>query len=152
MQQHQHQVINGIDTDIVIQRYSDRTLVLVTQLGKVGNLIQASIPPTTVLPPPPLVPGQLPQPSPAIQLTNLLGGASSEHDQTLRSLYISQIATLVWMSESSSALDLGRKSVIVGLALKQGEDGENGLSKSERSVFHGIMALVQDMLGQYPGL
>ena len=39
MIQHQHQVVSGIDTDVIIQRFSDRTLVLVTQLGKVGNLV-----------------------------------------------------------------------------------------------------------------
>lgn len=39
MHQHQHQIIEGIDTDVIIQRFSDRTLVLVTQLGKIGNLV-----------------------------------------------------------------------------------------------------------------
>jgi len=39
MIQHQHQVVSGIDTDVIIQQFSDRTLVLVTQLGKVGNLV-----------------------------------------------------------------------------------------------------------------
>lgn len=39
MLQHEHRVIDGVDTDVIIQRFSDRTLVLVTQLGKVGNLV-----------------------------------------------------------------------------------------------------------------
>lgn len=39
MQQHQHQVIQDIGTDVIIQWYNDRTMVLVTQLGKVGNLV-----------------------------------------------------------------------------------------------------------------
>lgn len=113
--------------------------------------IQASIPPTTSLPPQPSVPGQLPSPSPAIQLTNLLGSAPSEHIQTLHSLYASQIATLVWLSEPSSAADLGRKSAVVGLALKKLESGEDGLSENEKAVFHEIMGLVQGMLKQYSG-
>ena len=39
MIQHQHLVVSGIGTDVIIQRFSDRTLVLVTQLGKVGHLV-----------------------------------------------------------------------------------------------------------------
>jgi hypothetical protein len=37
--QHLHQPIHGVGTDVVIQRYSDRTFVLVTQLAKIGNLV-----------------------------------------------------------------------------------------------------------------
>ncbi|KAF5357756.1 hypothetical protein D9756_001503 [Leucocoprinus leucothites] len=152
MLQHQNQVINGIDTDVIVQRFSDRTLILVTQLGKVGNLIQASIPATAVLPPPPLVPEQLPPPPPAIQLTNLLGTAPSEHMQTLHSLYASQIATLMWISEPESALGLGKKAVVVGLALKKQAVEEEGLGESEKVTFRGIMGLVRDMLKQHPGV
>lgn len=32
--------IEGISTDVVIQQFADRILVLVTQLGKVGNLVR----------------------------------------------------------------------------------------------------------------
>ncbi len=31
--------LNGINTEVVIQTFADRILVLVTQLGKVGNLV-----------------------------------------------------------------------------------------------------------------
>lgn len=31
--------LEGNNTEVVIQTYSDRILVLVTQLGKVGNLV-----------------------------------------------------------------------------------------------------------------
>ena len=34
--------IHGIKTDILVQGYSDRVLVLVTQLGKVGSLVLTS--------------------------------------------------------------------------------------------------------------
>ncbi|KAF7778668.1 hypothetical protein Agabi119p4_3013 [Agaricus bisporus var. burnettii] len=135
-----------IKEDVVVQRYSDRTLVLVTQLGKIGNLIQASIPPTTGLPP---LTDQLPPPLPAIHLTPLLGSASSEHVQTLHSLYVSQIATLVWVYDASSAVDTGRKAVVVGLALKKLSDGDEGLTEDEKLVFREVMNLVQDMLKQY---
>jgi len=78
---------------------------------------------------------------------NLLGSAPSEHLQTLHSLYVTQIATLVWISEPETAMGSGRKGVVVGLALKKQEVGE-GLSENERDVFYGIMSLVQDMLKQ----
>lgn len=32
--------IGGVHTEVLIQNYGDRTLVLVTQLGKVGNLVR----------------------------------------------------------------------------------------------------------------
>ena len=32
--------IEGVKTEVVIQRFADRTLVLVTQLGKVGSLVR----------------------------------------------------------------------------------------------------------------
>lgn len=38
---HVRKEIHGVATDIVIQAFSDRILVLVTQLGKVGNLVHA---------------------------------------------------------------------------------------------------------------
>ena len=58
----------------------------------------------------------------------------------------------MWISEPESATGSGRKGVVVGLALKKQDVGE-GLSENERSVFHGIMSLVQDMLKQqHPGV
>lgn len=41
----------------------------------------------------------------------------------------------------------GRKGVVVGLALKKQDVGEE-LRENERDVFHGIMSLVRDMLKQ----
>jgi len=78
---------------------------------------------------------------------NLLGSAPSEHLQTLHSLYVTQIATLVWISEPETTTGSGKKGVVVGLALKEQEVGEE-LSENERDVFHGIMSLVRDMLKQ----
>lgn len=34
--------INGVHTDVVLQTFSDRIIVLVTQVGKVGNLVSFS--------------------------------------------------------------------------------------------------------------
>ncbi|KAG2349786.1 hypothetical protein BDR05DRAFT_986195 [Suillus weaverae] len=124
--------LEGVPTDIMVQGFADRILVLVTQMGKVGNLIQASIPSTT-----PLLSAQdedsesgLPAPPAAIQLTPLLGGASSEHLQTLHSLYAAQIATIIWVKEAKK-MAVDRRSIIIGIALRKEGD--------ERKTFHGVM-------------
>ncbi|CAO1624777.1 unnamed protein product [Parajaminaea phylloscopi] len=38
--------VDGIDTNVVVQEYVDRTMVIVTQNGKIGSVIQASLPTT----------------------------------------------------------------------------------------------------------
>ncbi|KAF9013888.1 hypothetical protein BDQ17DRAFT_1341680 [Cyathus striatus] len=146
-------LIDGKHTEILVQSYIDRVLVLVSQLGKVGNLIQASLPSTIpLLPPPPVDASQpnvrpLPPPSPAIQLTPLFGRPPTEHIQTLHSLYAAQIATIVWTEESQGELESMRRSVVVGLALQKSESGADmGLTESERRVFNGVMCMVQDLL------
>ncbi|KAH7922097.1 hypothetical protein BV22DRAFT_1106803 [Leucogyrophana mollusca] len=144
----------GIHTALVIQSFADRILVLITQMGKVGNLIQASIPSTT-----PLISAAssesgseadlLPPPPPAIQLTPLLGNAPSEHMQTLHSLYAAQAATLIWIAESEKYLGSDRRSVIVGIALRKSEgESSGGLSEHDRIVFRGVMDLLQSALAQ----
>ncbi|CAO1616540.1 unnamed protein product [Jaminaea pallidilutea] len=37
-------VIDGVHTQVVIQEYADRSFVLVTETGKIGTVIQASVP------------------------------------------------------------------------------------------------------------
>ncbi|KAG1754659.1 hypothetical protein EDB19DRAFT_1626090 [Suillus lakei] len=135
--------LEGVPTEIMVQGFADRILVLVTQMGKVGNLIQASIPATT-----PLLSAHdldedsdslttgLPVPPAAIQLTPLLGGASSEHLQTLHSLYAAQIATIIWVEEAKR-MAVDRRSVVVGIALQRGAG--DGLDADERKTFHGVM-------------
>jgi len=111
--------------------------------------IQATIPATTPLLPAPLLdptrPNDQPLPPPpaAIQLTPLLGNAPSEHMQTLHSLYASQIATIVWTAESEGSLEVHRRDVVVGIALRKSDGGDG-----ERKVFVGIMALLRDLLAQ----
>ncbi|KAF7799637.1 hypothetical protein EIP86_010875 [Pleurotus ostreatoroseus] len=146
--------ICGIDTEVVIQNYADRILVLVTQLGKVGNLIQATIPPAEPLLPPPASsePGKpsLPAPPASIQLTPLLGNAPSDHLQTLHSLYASQVATIVWTAETDGLMQADRRPIIVGIALRKSSDVTTveGLSEQERAVFFGVMKTVQELLAQ----
>ncbi|KAF4615031.1 hypothetical protein D9613_003115 [Agrocybe pediades] len=144
--------LNGKDTHVFIQTFADRVLVLVTQLGKVGNLIQATLPETAPLLPSQQDPSQpnkiqLPEPSPAIQLTPLLGGSPSPHLQDLYSLYASQIATIIWTEESKVGLEGIRRGVVVGLALyKQGGGQEDENASGEREVFEGVMEMVYDLL------
>ncbi|KAI0664645.1 hypothetical protein C8Q70DRAFT_1048865 [Cubamyces menziesii] len=148
--------IDGVQTDVLIQAFADRILVLVTQLGKVGSLIQASMPSTMpLLPAPPPDPEQpnvlpLPVPPPSLQLTPLLGSAPSERIQTLHSLYASQIATLVWTLEEASVLETDRRPVIVGIALAKSPEPAHSseLSDHDRTVFRGVMDLVRELLSR----
>lgn len=163
--------IAGQPTQILFQPFTDRILLVVTQVGKVGNLvshlfmlqecanvpkIQVTLPTTnTFSPDPPETTDNkntLPVPSPTIQLTPLLGGSASDHHQTLQSLYASQIATIIWESPSQSALDGNRRSVVVGLALKRVGNAGSGceLSEEERATFQGVMRMLQDMLKGTP--
>lgn len=87
----------------------------------------------------------LPEPSPAIQLTPLFGSAPSEHQQTLYSLYVSQIATIIWKHESQRGLESCRRSVVVGLALSK-LDSPEGEIRAEREVFEGVMSMLYDLL------
>ncbi|KAJ7774498.1 hypothetical protein DFH07DRAFT_865827 [Mycena maculata] len=142
--------LDGNNTEIVLQTFADRVLVLVTQLGKVGNLIQATIPETTPLFPAVQDPARpnvqaLPEPPASIQLTPLLGNAPSQHLQTLHSLYAAQIATIVWTAGLNNPLEVSRKSVIVGIALRK-SDGEN--TDNERSTFTRVMSMVFELVAE----
>ena len=67
--------------------------------------------------------------------------------QTLHSLYTAQVATIVWTAESNGPLEVDRRNVVVGIALRKsdGMDG-GGLSQQERDVFVGVMDMLQDSL------
>ncbi|GMK56561.1 hypothetical protein CspeluHIS016_0304010 [Cutaneotrichosporon spelunceum] len=137
--------IGGLPTELLIQSFDDRILIVVTQSGKVGCLTQASLPQVhQLLAPPSSAPSDaqlaaLPPPPASIALTPLLG---SPPDAALHDLYVSQIATLVWW-----ALQLAhapRRAVVVGLALKNIGDG---VTDEQRTRFGGVM----DMVAAWPG-
>lgn len=113
--------------------------------------IQASIPQTVPLlaqPSPDEEPNAsvLPPPPPSIQLTPLLGSAPTDHLRTLYALYVSQVATIIWIAEAGGLVD-ERRSVIVGLALKKsGGEEDQGLSTAERETFHQVMSMVEDLI------
>ncbi|TFK92311.1 hypothetical protein K466DRAFT_573158 [Polyporus arcularius HHB13444] len=150
--------IEGVQTDVLLQAFADRILVLVTQLGKVGSLIQATVPSTMpLLPAPPPDPEHpnivpLPVPPPSLQLTPLLGSAPTERIQTLHSLYASHISTLVWTMEEASVMEADRRAVVVGIALAKAPgtvaDSSSELSPHDRRVFYGVMEMLRDLLAQ----
>ncbi|KAF5377045.1 hypothetical protein D9757_007707 [Collybiopsis confluens] len=138
-------------TEVSVQHYADSTLVIVTQVGKVGNLvwlIDKSAGAVTPAVPDPSEPNvqSLPPPPIAVQLVPLLGAAPSDHIQTLHNLYASQIATLVWLANSESPLQVARKKVVVGIALRRSGKSDSDLSDTERTTFHGVMAALQELL------
>ncbi|KAF8559769.1 hypothetical protein OG21DRAFT_1453175 [Imleria badia] len=140
-------LVGDLRTELIVQPFADRILVLVTQMGKVGNLIQASIPSTADLHAHTSVDisnllEPLPSPPPAIQLTPIFGSAPSAHMQTLYSLYAAQIATLLWLTIGGEP-----RSVVVGIALcgsKEREEGEPG--EREQQTFHAVMEALRTIL------
>ncbi|KIM32998.1 hypothetical protein M408DRAFT_326672 [Serendipita vermifera MAFF 305830] len=143
--------IHEQQTELFIQQFGDRMLILVTQMGKVGTLIQATVPPTT--PFAPQAPSDdasnaaLPEPPVSIVLTPLMGTSPSPDHKTLLDIYASQIATLAWSSNPSY-----RSPVVVGLAMKKQsislEDGEIVIQERNREVFFEVMKMVNEGLKQ----
>ncbi|KAF8682561.1 hypothetical protein RHS04_02332 [Rhizoctonia solani] len=143
-------VINGVPTNLIVHSFGDRILVSITQLGKIGCLIQASIPSSVpLLPPPP--PPSLPPPPTAISLTPLVGYPPDPRSLTLFNLYASQAASIAW----SKAGQLNRRPVIVGLALKRTkipstrediDDDDFVVSEDDRQTFNEIMYMLMDCL------
>jgi len=79
-------------------------------------------------------------------LTTLLGSPSSEHMQTLHSLYATQIATIIWTQEAVQGSD-SRRSVVIGLALSKMEGLEsNEMAQKEKELFQGVMAMIYHLL------
>ncbi|KAN0077097.1 hypothetical protein V8E55_010952 [Tylopilus felleus] len=140
-------LVGDLRTELVVQPFVDRILVLVTQMGKVGNLIQASIPSMADLHAHTSFnvsdsQGPLPSPSPAIQLTPIFGSAPSVHMHTLYSLYAAQIATLLWLTIRGEP-----RSVVVGIALRISKThGEGELSEEDQQTFRAVMAALQTAL------
>ncbi|EKC99234.1 hypothetical protein A1Q2_06434 [Trichosporon asahii var. asahii CBS 8904] len=135
--------IAGVDTELLVQTFDDRILVLITQNGKVGPL--ASLPPVVELQPPPSEEtptglSALPPPPSSIHLTPLLG---SPVDTALHDLYVSQIATLIWWSLQLSHAT--RRNVIVGLTLAKRK--VEAVDEAERERFGGIA----NMVAAWPG-
>ncbi|GAA5866404.1 hypothetical protein JCM3774_004668 [Rhodotorula dairenensis] len=104
-------VLNGIPTEVFVQVYADRILVIVTQLGRIGCMIQVSPPPASRPAPPPTAataasPGTnggsasilaaLPPPHPSTVLSPLFGVAPNAHLASLHDLYAAQIGAIAF--------------------------------------------------------
>lgn len=69
--------------------------------------------------------------------------------QTLHSLFASQIATIIWTAESDGSLEINRRNVVVGLALRKSESSSgDGLNQQERDLFVGVMDMLRDTLSK----
>ncbi|QRV99974.1 hypothetical protein RhiJN_27993 [Ceratobasidium sp. AG-Ba] len=141
--------IQGVPTNLIVHSFGDRIVIFITQLGKPGCLIQASIPSSVpLLPPPP--PPALPTPPTATTLTPLLGHPPDARSVTLFNLYTAQAAAIAW----AKAGQLSRRPVIVGLALKRIKSGpvsndehdDFDISETERATFKEIMTMLSECL------
>ncbi|KAI6036280.1 hypothetical protein BKA83DRAFT_107883 [Pisolithus microcarpus] len=144
------EIIDGIRTDLLIQPFADRIFVQITQLGKVGSLIQVSMPSTVLLASNGVSDSSghaLPAPPAALQLMPLFGSASSEHLRSLHSLYAAQVATLIWCAGGHTLGGSDRRSVIVGIALRRSTPTvEEGFDEHERKTFHETVRVLASML------
>ncbi|KAJ1309810.1 hypothetical protein OPQ81_006575 [Rhizoctonia solani] len=141
-------VINGVPTNLIVHSFGDRIVIFITQLGKIGCLIQAAIPSSVPLLPPPPSPA-LPPPPTAITLTPLVGHPPDSRSLTLFNLYASQAASIAW----SKTGQLNRRPVIVGLALKRNKvpiahDGHDDFTilEEDRVTFKEVMSILMDCL------
>ncbi|BGP15061.1 hypothetical protein JCM10213_002795 [Rhodosporidiobolus nylandii] len=160
-------LIHGVHTDVLVQSFADRILVLVTQLGRIGCMIQVSPPPSTLPTPIPLAAASpstpllasLPPPHPSTVLTPLFGVPPSPHTASLHDLYASQIGAIVFrkFAEAAGAEGAGMpgmlggaKPVVLGIALKKAPDGEEeegGVTEKERETFAEVMEMVLECMG-----
>lgn len=71
--------------------------------------------------------------------------------QTLQSMYVAQVATLVWVAQSGEPLGGRRNDVVVGIALKRkpGEGAE--VEDAQKATFRGVMDMVNELLSPDSG-
>ncbi|BGP23838.1 hypothetical protein Rt10032_c05g2444 [Rhodotorula toruloides] len=162
--------INGQHTDVLVQLFADRVVVVVTQMGRIGCMIQVSPPAFSLSMLPPMPPpssfqsaqprntlATLPRPDPYSILTPLFGVPPSPHLSYLHDLYASQIAALVFRKMGGGdVLAGGLKPVVLGIGLRmqlsdgsaQGEDEDDvELTDPERETFAQVLDMVGECLG-----
>ena len=134
------QSIQGTLTQIVIQTYHDRDLVLISQLnGKIGQILD--LVPSASLLPNITAEGLLPPPDTYAELKTLLGTARGEEEAILHNLYASQVSSL--LAHQDNLRSQGhRKRIVLGLGLKQIDEPR----EAER--FRCIARMIQDLLGR----
>ncbi|KAH9808885.1 hypothetical protein DFH28DRAFT_992747 [Melampsora americana] len=149
--------INGIHTEVLTQSFADRILILVTQLGKVGTLTQITMPVTSIDQPyelSPEVPSlnlpSLPIPNTSLQLTPLLSTPPSE-SRTVYEVFLNQIGMLVLTGfgpraqlDPSQIFGIGKRPLIVGLALKPEKSDSINLVEQERIRLGNVMEMIME--------
>ncbi|CAO1633638.1 unnamed protein product [Sympodiomycopsis kandeliae] len=159
--------IDGVETSIVIQEYSDRSFVLVTQLRRIGVVIQASVPADTPLSSAPTqgdnqwnddfedddpddsVSDPLSHSANLVQ-TPLLGIAPSDQAD-LYSLYVSVIHGIIRSNNQGTDEQKDHRPVIVSLALKTASGSQSSvelMAEEQREVFLQVVQAVKDCHAQ----
>ncbi|KAM0788758.1 hypothetical protein ACM66B_002849 [Microbotryomycetes sp. NB124-2] len=151
--------ISGHHTEVTVQAFVDRVLVVVTQLGRIGCILQVN-PPPPGLPTPihsarhSLFP-QLPPPHPSSTTVSLFGIAPSPKAEMLHELYASQIGAIVFATAAMDDEMVGvpglTKPVVLGIALKHSvnergteEEETLGVTDEERDTFGQVMDMVKE--------
>ncbi|GAA6046337.1 hypothetical protein JCM3770_004870 [Rhodotorula araucariae] len=145
--------VNGVQTDVLVQIFADRVLVIVTQLGRIGCMIQVTPPPSALpalprAPPHPIaaanpagsgpeqqkqqsgsILASLAPPDPSTLLTPLFGAAPSPRLAALHDLYAAQVAACVFRrfgaDEAAGGAGGAPRPVVLGIGLKRtGDDGD----------------------------
>ncbi|GAA5923493.1 hypothetical protein JCM3775_000405 [Rhodotorula graminis] len=158
--------VNGIHTDVVVQIFQDRVLVIVTQLGRIGAMIQVTAPPSalTALPPPPPPPQASsstartvprPAPHPSTLLTPLFGAAPSPHIASLHDLYALHVGAAIF-ARLGAAGEGAQRPVVLGIGLKRAQrdgaalgddDDDAGVTEAEKETFEQVLDMVIECLG-----
>ncbi|KAK4055702.1 hypothetical protein OIV83_000248 [Microbotryomycetes sp. JL201] len=146
-------VIDGNHTEVIVQAFVDRVLVVITQLGRIGCMLQVN-PPLPGLPTPihssrqSLFP-QLPPPHPSSTTLSLFGIAPSQKAELLHELYATQIGAIIFATSAPDddmvAVAGLSKPVVVAIALKPSgtdEYDESRVTEQEREVFGQVMNMV----------
>ncbi|GAA5974675.1 hypothetical protein JCM5350_001242 [Sporobolomyces pararoseus] len=152
--------IHSIQTDLLIQSFNDRILVILTQLGRIGCLIQVLPPPSSLpaaLPPRPStndsIVSSLPSPHPSLILSPLFGVPPSPHVSALHDLYAAQISSILFEKMSIDTQGMQVKPVVLGIGLKRSQEEETeegefdgGISERERETFMQVMEMVKECI------
>lgn len=58
------------------------------------------------------------------------------------------MSTIIWTAESEGPLEVSRRSVIAGIALRKSDEEELGLGLThrERHLFQGVMSMLRELL------
>lgn len=147
-------VVRDVHTEVFVQSFADRVLVLVTQLGRIGCLVRCSsfsvlgqeadgtLLQLQVNPPPAGIPSafarnaadpsrsSLPRPDPSMAVLSLFGAAPSRHVALLHEMYAIQTAAIIFDS-AASAGERESRPVMLGIALKRAQASTDGDSDDE---------------------